>query len=324
MAVVAAKTGFDWRSLIRIGSIAAAVALLPFLIFPQVSLLNYLKLLRLMSTRGFGFLEYRLTWEWFVTLSLPIVGPLGFWLLTSSDNSERTDSARKLYLGSIFVAFALLVMFASKVGAGPHHLLPLLPGILLFAAEQTDERIRFTWRSNLLSVTGYALCFSWLISCALVAFRSAWSVSSDSIRQEGAARESVRDLQHIIHQHPNVTLLGGAALGGQPVHSSYHLELVFNGMPPGINPPMQMDYQLAGIAESDLLRLEKELTEKYRRPIAWVVPKGALPFSMKTAYQPDRFLLSAKFQQDFAARFKKTESSTFFDLYTASPGDTNR
>ena len=86
-----------------------------------------------------------------------------------------------------------------------------------------------------------------------------------------------------------------------------------------INPPMQMDYQLAKVAESDLAKLEKELEEKYHRPIAWVVPKGAQPISMKTAYQPDRPLFSDKFHQEFAARFEKTESSRYFDLYSAKP-----
>ena len=315
VAVIAAKTGFDWRALIKIGSIAAAVALLPFVIFPQVSLWNYLAILRLAGARGSGLLEYRLTWEWFVTVCIPIAGPLIFFWLTSPASAERTNS--KVYLASIFVGFSIILIFASKKGAGPHQLLPFIPSILLFAAEQSHQGRGFRWRSNMLSVTGYALCFSWLVSCTLVAFRSAWSISADSIRQEAEARASIHDLQQIVDQHPTLTLLGGAPLGGQPVYSSYHLQLVLSGMPPGINPPMQMDYQLAKVAESDLAKLEKELEEQYHRPIAWVVPKGAQPISMKTAYQPDRPLFSDKFHQDFAARFEKTESSRYFDLYSA-------
>ena len=315
VAVIAAKNGFGWRTLITVALIAAAVALLPFAIFPQISLWNYLAILGVAGVRGSGFLEYRLTWEWFVTVSTPVWGPLIFSLLATSKPAARMDS--KVYLASIFVGFAVILMFASKVGAGPHHLLPFIPGILLFAAEQTNHGIRFCWRSNLLSVIGYALCFSWLTSCVLVAFRSAYAISTDSIRQEPEARAAIRDLQQIIDQHRSLTLLGGAPLGGTDVHGSYHLQLVFSGMPPGINPPMQMDYQLGGLVETDLLKLEEELEEKYHRPIAWVVPKGALPIGMKTAYQPDRPIFSAKFHQDFAARFEKTESSAFFDLYTA-------
>jgi len=319
VAVVAAQSAFGRRELVRIGLIAAAVALLPFVIFPQISLQNYCALLRLASGRTSGLLEYRLTWEWFITLCIPIVGPLMFFWLTSSGSTERTDSKSKLYLAAILGGFAVTLIFASKHGAGPHHLLPFIPSILLFAAEQTYKGRGFRWQSNILSAVGYALCFSWLTSCTLVALRSAWSVSADSIRHEAEARASIHDLQEIVDQHPSLTLLGGAPLGGQPVYSSYHLQLVFNGMPPGINPPMQMDYQLAKVAESDLAKLEKELEEKYHRPIAWIVPKGAQPISMKTAYQPDRPLLSEKFHQDFAARFEKAESSRYFDLYRAKP-----
>jgi hypothetical protein len=316
VAVVAAQSGFDRRALIKSAAIAAAVALLPFVIFPQISLANYWTILRLSGARDSRLLEFRLTCEWFVTLCTPLAGPLIFWLATRATPAERTDPKAKVYLAALFVGFVATLFFASKHGAGPHHLLPLIPSILLFAAEQSHRGRGIRWQANFRSVTGYALCFSWLISCALVALQSAWSISSDSIRKEADARASINDLRQLVDRHPALTLLAGSELGGQPVHSSYRLELVFRGMPPGINSPMQMDYQIAGTVETDLAKLEKELQEKYHRPIAWVAPKGSLPISMKSAYHPDRNLFSEKFHQDFAARFEKTESSLFFDLYT--------
>jgi hypothetical protein len=106
-------------------------------------------------------------------------------------------------------------------------------------------------------------------------------------------------------------------LGGEPVESSYHLQLVFKGMPPGLQPPAQMDFQLAGIPETDLTKLEKEIEQGYRRPIAWVVPKGSLPLGMKTAFDQSRPLFSEKFQREFAEGFVKGGSSRFFDFYLA-------
>jgi hypothetical protein len=86
-------------------------------------------------------------------------------------------------------------------------------------------------------------------------------------------------------------------------------------MPPGLIPPVQMDFQLARFREADLPALQKEIEEKYRKPIAWVVPKGSSPFGMKTAFDQSRPLFSQKAQQEFADRFQKAGSSRFFDFY---------
>jgi hypothetical protein len=169
----------------------------------------------------------------------------------------------------------------------------------------------------MVAVTGYALCFSWLLSCMLVALGSAYSISTGAFRQEAEATASIRDLQQLVDVHPTYTWLGGAPLGGEPVESSYHLQLVFKGMPPGLQPPAQMDFQLAGIPETDLTKLEKEIEQGYRRPIAWVVPKGSLPLGMKTAFDQSRPLFSEKFQREFAEGFVKGGSSRFFDFYLA-------
>ena len=114
----------------------------------------------------------------------------------------------------------------------------------------------------------------------LVALGSAYSISSDAMRKEAEAGASIRDLQQLIDEHPADAWLGGAPLGGLVIESSYHLPLVLKGMPPGIQPPAQMDFQLVGAAETDLTKLEKEIEEKYHRPIAWVVPKGSVPLGM--------------------------------------------
>jgi hypothetical protein len=207
------------------------------------------------------------------------------------------------------------LIFASKLGAGPHHFLPLIPIVLLFAAEQAEKGRGFRWHSSMVAVTGYALCFSWLLSCILVALGSAYSISAGAIRQESEAAASIRDLRELVDAHPAYTWLGGAPLAGVSVESSYHLQLVFKGMPPGLHPPAQMDFQLAGVAETDLTRLEKEIEGNYRKPIAWIVPRGSTPFGMKTAFDQSRPLFSEKFQREFAERFVKGGSSRFFDFY---------
>jgi hypothetical protein len=167
----------------------------------------------------------------------------------------------------------------------------------------------------MVAVTGYALCFSWLLSCLLVALGSASSISAAAIRLEAEATASIRDLQQLVAAHPSYTWLGGAPLGGVSVESSYHLQLVFKGMPPGLHPPAQMDFQLAGIPETDFTKLETEIAEKGGKPVAWVVPKESLPLGMKTAFDQSRPLFSEKFQREFAEKFAKGGSSRFFDFY---------
>jgi hypothetical protein len=76
-----------------------------------------------------------------------------------------------------------------------------------------------------------------------------------------------------------------------------------------------MDFQLARFPEADLTRLEKEIEEKYRKPIAWIAPRGSTPLGMKTAFDQSRPIFSEKFQREFAERFGKGGSSRFFDFY---------
>ncbi len=315
VAMIAVRTGFDRAALMKVATIAAIVAIVPFIFLPQISVWNYLGMLRVIGKRGFGLLECRLSWEWLVTVSLPLTGALLFYRLTCRNSREKLDRAEKRYLAAIVVASVALLVFASKLGAGPHHFLPLIPVILFFAAEQTGKGRGFRWHSSMVGVTSYALCFSWLLSCVLVALGSAYSISSGAIRNEAEAAASIRDLKQLVDEHPGYTWLGGASLGGEPLESSYHLELVFKGSPPGVIPPVQMDFQLARFPEADLTRLENEIEKKYRQPIAWVVPRGSTPLGMKTAFDQSRSLFSEKFQREFAERFAKGGSSRFFDFY---------
>jgi hypothetical protein len=315
IVVLAVETGFDWTELAKAAAIAVAAAVLPFIVFPQISLSNYLGILQVIGKRGFGLLEFHLSLEWLVTLFMPVGGGLLFYRLTSSNRPPETAGNQKRFLAAIVLASVALLIFASKLGAGPHHFLPLIPIVLFFAAEQTEKGRGFRWHSSMAAVTGYALCFSWLLSCMLVALGSAYSISAGAIRQEAEAAASIRDLQQLVDQHPAYTWLGGAPLSGVPVESSYHLQLVFKGMPPGLHPPAQMDFQLAGLAETDLAKLEKEIEGKSRKPIAWVVPKGSIPFGMKTAFDQSCPLFSEKAQREFEERFAKGGSSRFFDFY---------
>jgi hypothetical protein len=315
VVVLAVETGFAWRELAKAVAIAAVVVILPFLVFPQVSLSNYVGILQLIGKRGFGFLEFHLSLEWLVTLLVPVgAGPL-FCRQTPSERHGETAGNRKWFLAAIVVASLALLLSASRLGAGPHHFLPLIPIVLFFAAEQTAKGRSVQWPSGMMAVTGYALCFSWLLSCVLVALGSAYSISAAAIRQESEAAASIRDLEQLLNEHPAYTWLGGASLNGVPVESSYHLQLVFKGMPPGLHPPAQMDFQLAENPETNLTKLELEIRGRYRRPVAWVVPKGSLPFGMKTAFDQSRPLFSEKFQREFAERFVKAGSSRFFDFY---------
>jgi hypothetical protein len=315
IVALAVETGFDWRELAKAAAIALVAAILPFIVFPQISLSNYLGILQVIGKRGFGLLEFHLSLEWLVTLLMPVGGGLLFYRLTSSKRPAETVGNQKRFLAAILVASVALLMFASKLGAGPHHFLPLIPIVLLFAAEQAEKGRSFRWHSSMVSVTGYALCFSWLLSCLLVALGSAYSISAGAIRQEAETAASIGDLQQLVDAHPACTWLGGAPLSGAAVGSSYHLQLVFKGMPPGLHPPAQMDFQLAEMPETDLTKLQKEIEESYRRPIGWVVPKGSLPFGMKTAFDQSRPLFSEKFQREFAERFVRGGSSRFFDFY---------
>lgn len=315
VVVLALETGFDWGEVAKTAAIAVVAAILPFIVFSQISFSNYVGILQVIGKRGFGLLEFHLSLEWLVTLFVPAGAALLFSRLTFSKRPAETARNQNRFLAAILVASVALLMFASKLGAGPHHFLPLIPIVLLFAAEQAEKARDFRWHSSMAAVTGYALCFSWLLSCLLVALGSAYSISAGAIRQESEAAASIRDLQQLVDEHPAYTWLGGAPLGGVPVESSYHLQLVFKGMPPGLHPPAQMDFQLANFPEVDLTKLEKEIEGKYRKPLAWIAPKGSAPLGMKTAFDQSRSLFSEKFQREFAERYAKGGSSRFFDFY---------
>jgi hypothetical protein len=92
----------------------------------------------------------------------------------------------------------------------------------------------------------------------------------------------------------------------------YRPQLVFEGMPIGIEPAALMDYRRSGMAGPSLARLEEEVGPK---PILWLVPRGGEPFGIQTLYFPHVPLFSEEFRSGFAASYTRISQSKYFDIY---------
>src|SRR5262249_29621443 len=148
---------------------------------------------------------------------------------------------------------------ASKHGAGPHHLFPLVPILLLLAARaqaQADSAPAETPPGFLVLLLPLALALTagtWALAEAVP-----WEPCLPG--RVRASAEGLADIRRVVSERGTeaVVLMGVGDREHLP-ETLVRLELVVRGGPPGIDPGSLMDYAFAGQGDVDLERLEQVL-----------------------------------------------------------------
>jgi hypothetical protein len=322
---VAWQTGYRQKSWLAMGVAAMVVAAAPFLLFSNVSLANYFWTLRVASGQGINPLNYFRLLEMFFCLGAPIAAAV---LLAYRQNPRATLAglrSQKNFIVFLLLEFVLLLLPASKYGAGLHHLLPLAVLLIVLGAELYAAGVRPGWDGSLAAGAATAVIFSWLASClgiglvrsyqnaAYLQGRAAWAHSVEADLRQISARYGSR----------NILLMGGSDNANYD-YAYFRPTLVYAGQPIGFDPCGLMEREFPGSPVPELPELSAALAKNHPdKKIIWVVPKDGAPFTLTSyfaqwkdnGYLPNPPVYSEKFRARFFALNTKFASTQYYDLY---------
>lgn len=271
----------------------AGVVAISFFSLPQVSLSNYIEWMNVAT-------HVARTWDnFFKTLTFVFPGLLILWLLRFQQKYFWTF----LTLTGTCVVTGI---FASKIGAGYHHSLPLMPFFfyfLLLALKSGSVPESFLVR--------------WILSglaCASIYEGYMGQKYFISMLQTTRMHVEVRrDFEAVMNRYPGPVELGYA---NSDTYASTFLRplLVFNRGEILIDPPAYMEMLAAGVAmpEETLQALDR-CTIGY-----FIFPKEGQPWSMRSFYEAE--LLPQQFRKLFQRRYQLIESSRYYSVYKCLRG----
>ena len=295
--------------------IAAALGLLlalwPFVVLSNVSLGNYVLWLREAARHGYDFATFWQALRFGLFLLLPAL------ILTVPVDGFRRDA--RLLLSSLWLCFGIVLLFASKPGAGLNHLLPLVPSVLFVAALSTAARAGAV-AAGLSEVRRSALVATSLVVLFIGGIVEAKCV----LRLQQRAidgRAVVADLDDILRQHPNRPI--AMAYGGEG--SAYDLtfyrpHLIFAGNPLLVDVIAVMEGQESGRA------LPASTYDAMRDGTVqiWLVPKGGEPFAKRNWYRPHGQVFPPDFVAILHERYERRAETRFFELWQYRGGIAQR
>ncbi|MDP6435737.1 MAG: hypothetical protein QGG46_00690 [Gammaproteobacteria bacterium] len=294
-----------WRSLFVIGGVSFLIALAPFVLFGNISLPNYLNLVRSAGAHGIGpaiLLQNALT---ALFLLLPLVC-----LLVYSGRAGSVEWLRNnrlvVFAGTIGVL--LIVIAGAKPGSGPYHLLPFLPAIAVLSVvfyKQAQQRG---------ATAGFWIPFCSFILVAVIKAVYSAGFGIALVAKFEQPLLVIDDLQQIVAANPGKNIHMGYGDGTRYPRTFYRTQLVFAGKPYLLDAAALMDFDFSGvkIPKATLAAMNED-------PDAlWLIPRDQQPFTLKSwlqRFDEDGFLFDAGFRRNFQDRFVLRETSGYYDLW---------
>jgi hypothetical protein len=286
-----------WAAIAAASALAVIVASLPFVVYENVSLSNFVLWARMSASNGLlGSLMRRNT-EWALFLMLP---------LAACFRLRALDSVERWILGSIVAGVALVTIAASKPGAGPYHLLPFAPAILYVTARSLN-RIGAGFLADV-RVRPMAKAFAW--SVAIVAALQIVQFVHAATRTRGLP--IAEDLRRTTERYAPSTI--GMGYSSQNEAYAYvRPVLVFRQGRYLLDAPAVQEHQLSGL---QLGTASIQAIETCGNDI-WLMPKGGDPFSLASRYPQTGHapLFPEAFRAAFHKAYHHTAATDYFDVW---------
>ncbi len=279
---------------------------LPFL-HPQIEASIFLETLRKITggrTRGWAEILPVLKFALYFLLPPLLLMPIGRLA------SKACPPAADILAGLALLAAMLLALFpASMPGAGPSHLLPLLPAaldLLLRRAEALDA-LGGKWR---LAAIAYPLALA--LFCLPSHARHLRRLADVERPEYNQA------VQSILARHPTASLELG--YGNNPDtyrrSGSVRALLAFAGQQARLEPVTLMETQASGIG----VFAQAWAAIEACRTRLWLLPAGEPPFQLTNYYLPGQAFVPPGFAQAFQERYRPIERIGPFDLWACAEG----
>ncbi|MGD0322400.1 MAG: glycosyltransferase family 39 protein [Terriglobia bacterium] len=297
------------QALARTFVASAVTAVLPFALFRRISLLNYFECLRNSAREGLDWRDGIRTLEIGGFYVLPLVVLMACWFASSREDWRCALNRNKFFVGGSVLASLLILVVASKPGAGPHHLLPFIPLVaFLLGKLETSHRVQAMWDRGMPRLAWSALV-SFTLALLLYGACGARLVIEGSLSRNYEAKSVVDDLKNLEQRYPHCDILMGYGDTNITTSVSYPLtfnrtELVFRNQPYLVDAPALMDMQEGGLP---MPAATLEALRSGRRSL-WLIPRGEVPFKDVNAFP-------ASFRQAFIENYVRRGQSSYFDLW---------
>jgi len=288
-----------WRVL-TLGAVVAIVGFsTPFLASELFSLPNYVGMLFAASQHPRSFELLGLNILYLVFFTLPLVADAVLGRRSSSDEAAGTFG---LTLGGVGV---LVCVIGSKSGAGPHHLLPLLP----LVAWGLGRPIRAFVDAGALRPRYAVVATMWIVVLLWFGARVQLRVWTSIEQDQG--RRVIADLQAIRATYAQSSIQMGPAGGDQRSLYWYRPALRSRNPVDFLDVTTWMDTHLSGhpMPTATLNALEQGQVD------VWLIPKGGVPFTLTSYYPPHGPLFTPEFRRSFELGYRWGRSSDYFDVY---------
>ena len=276
LALLYSRCGFSATLLASAG--AVVVAVLPFIVFENVSWRHYALWVRLSARNGLRVAAFRENLEWAVFFLLPVLARLAV--------PSPLSRAMRFTLPALLIGVCGVLVAASKPGAGFFHLAPFLPTLAyVYVATMRDAPQTRTW---------------WLppFAATLVFVAAVQQQYFLRILIDPQVTDSYADVREYIDGHPGERIAVGYASAERMTFA--RTLAVFATDEYLLDVPAIQEHQLSGVA------VPASTTEAVRSCVVttWLIPTTGEAFRTQNGYPSTGY--AEVFQPDFIAAFHET------------------
>jgi hypothetical protein len=276
-----------------ISGIVAAIFALLFYLANGVSIVGYLRFLRVAFQEhwsGFRFIE---NVQAFFVLTAALVVPW-IWRKQTFEYSERW------FFAGLFISAATIVVIGAKVGAGSYYLLPLVPafiyGIAIGCPRSATEAGGITALISIAIFLAYGpnLWFD---------MQTAKYLYQVKAPEEG---DKIAELQNYISSYSDAQI----GISDDEHYPSYYYQVlsVWNGHPLRVSFTAWMDLAYVGVDEKYITRFVERCAVK-----TWILPVGN-PF-MQTNWYNNLPIVTDNFRRIFFANYRQIELGNAYQVW---------
>ena len=300
---------FGWAAFFLAGFGAIPIAFAPFVVFPNISLPNYILWLNLVAEHGLDFPLFVGNMRNMLILQiLPAV-----MLLSILPRPMAILKQHRMLVGTFALSMAIVMPVASVTGAGKFHLVPFsIVMVYWFAAifhEHYSSQAAITAR-----IRGFALKQMIIFGLLTLMVLNAFPVNRRMIKlmnHGGRFNGAVDDIREILTAYPEKSIgMGDGELKSYEL-SYFRPLLVFAGHPYLIDPVSVMvrvkaGYGVGAQTVSAIRNCDLDI---------WLIPKGDVPFAIDSIYGGSRQLYPKQFRQAFLKNYRARAKTEYFDLW---------
>lgn len=282
----------------------AALLCFPFLL-PSISTLNYFNLLSMASKHGFDSGIFLDNLQFIFITFLPIS-----WLIWL--NRKKFNAGDRQFFLFGFASIALVLVPASKAGAGPHHFIPFLPIMAFSYAILLKSTLTTSAETKVPNFNKIFLLFFYISfgSAIFLGFSSQRHIMY-FFRNTDKHMAEVEEVQKILENHKGQYIQMGYSDGDHYSSSFPRSLLTFAGNRLFIDAAPMMDFEKSNIpiSAASIQAIDSCSVD------IWIIPKGDA-FSLISGYSPSRRLFEDRFTDAFFANYEISESLLHYDIWT--------